>query len=303
MIFGFHCGPGGNLNGIGDHWRALDAARLPAFLKSADYYGPCFELANIAAASGVKHTIIYRLSTRGQNNGIQYDVPDYSLSPIAAARKHWTNTRAKLPPEFDKSRVWVEPINECDQERADWLGQFAVELAKLANGQGYKVTLFGWSSGEPEPTDWSTPGMLAYLRYCAANPGKAAVSLHEYSFDVDDILDGYPYKIGRFTQLLTTCQQNGIAPPEIHLTEWGWTYRNVPTPDEAMADLQIAFGVYAPYPTVKGAAIWNLGGGDEWGDIHNQTQRLIAPTTQFNLDHADALAVECLQHSGERIHR
>ena len=286
MTFGFHCGPGGNLNGIGSHWRTLDAARIPAFLKSADYYGPCFELANIAAASGVKHTIIYRLSTRGQNNGIQYDVPDYSLSPIAAAGKHWTNTRAKLPPEFDKSRVWVEPINECDQERADWLGQFAVELAKLANGQGYKVTLFGWSSGEPEPTDWSTPGMLAYLRYCAANPGKAAVSLHEYSFDVDDILDGYPYKIGRFTQLLTTCQQNGIAPPEIHLTEWGWTYRNVPTPDEAMADLQIAFGVYAPYPTVKGAAIWNLGGGDEWGDIHNQTQRLIAPTTQFNLDHA-----------------
>lgn len=271
------------MTGIGDHWRSLDAARIPAFLKSVDHYGPCFELAGIAAASGVNHTIIYRISTQGQGNGIEYDVPDYSLTPVAAAQKHWTNTRAKLPPEFDKQRVWSEPINEVDKNRADWLGQFAVELAKLANGQGYKVTLFGWASGEPEPSHWQTPGVLAYLRYCAANPDKAAVSVHEYSYNVNNIKDGYPNKIGRFTQLLGVCQQNNIAPPQIHITEWGWEYETVPAPDPALADITWAHSVYSPYPAVKGTAIWYLGPG--FGNIADKAQKLIAPVTQFDLSH------------------
>lgn len=280
-VFGFHAGPGGNLTGIGDHWRTLDAAGIPAFLKSVDNYGPCFELANIAKASGVNHTIVYRVSTQGQNNGIDYDVPDYALSPVAAAGKHWTNAKAKLPPEFDKQRVWVEPINEVDRNRADWLGQFAVEIAKLANAQGYKVTLFGWSSGEPEITDWNKPGMLAYLRYCAANPGKAAVSLHEYSYNVANIKDGYPHKIGRFTQLLQTCNANNISYPEIHITEWGWEYQNVPEVSQAMNDIAWAHSIYKPYPGIKGAAIWYLGAG--WSGIANKAQKLIAPVTQFTL--------------------
>ena len=37
-VFGFHCGVGGNSNGIGTHWHTLDAARIPAFLKSVDSY-------------------------------------------------------------------------------------------------------------------------------------------------------------------------------------------------------------------------------------------------------------------------
>lgn len=280
-VFGFHAGPGGNLTGIGDHWRTLDAAGIPVFFKSVDNYGPCFELANIAKASGVNHTIVYRVSTQGQNNGIDYDVPDYALSPVAAAGKHWTNTKAKLPPEFDKQRVWVEPINEVDRNRADWLGQFAVEIAKLANAQGYKVTLFGWSSGEPEPADWSKPGMLAYLRYCAVNPGKAAVSLHEYSYNAANIKDGYPHKIGRFTQLLQTCNANNISYPEIHVTEWGWEYQNAPEVAQAMNDIAWAHSVYKPYPNVRGAAIWYLGSG--WANIANKAQKLIAPVTQFTL--------------------
>ena len=278
---GFHTGPGGNMNGIGQHWRDLDAAAIPACLKSVDNYGPCFELSGIAAASGVPHVIIFRLSTQGQGDGYDYDVPPYQLAPIDAAILHWQKTRAKLPPEFDKTRVWVEPVNEVDKNRSEWLGQFAVALAERANADGYKVTLFGFASGEPEPNHWELPGMLAYLDYCATRSDAAAISLHEYSYDVTDMVSTYPDLIGRFLNLINTCAAHGIPYPTIHLTEWGWEYDAVPTPETAMIHIAWADGIYRPYATVKGLAIWYLGPG--FGDIANQAQRLIAPVTQFNL--------------------
>lgn len=277
LSIGFHVGPGGNRNGIGDHWRALDGANIPAFLKSADDYGPCGELAAIAAASGVPHVIIFRLTGQG------YDVPNYALSPATAALDHWNRIKAKLPPEFDKSRVWVEPINEVDKGRADWLGWFAVEIATLANAQGYKVTLFGWSSGEPEPAHWHTEGMLAYLDYCATRPNAAAISLHEYSYDRTKMPETSPYLLGRFQNIINTCTAEGIPYPTIHITEWGWEYQNVPDPATAMTHIAWAYDMYKPYPNVRGCATWYLGMG--YGDIANQTQKLIVPVTQFTLAH------------------
>lgn len=281
-IFGFHTGPGGNRNGIGDHWQSLDAAALPSFLKAVDDYGPCYDLARIAAASGVAHTVIFRLSTAGQNDGYDYDVPNYNLAPSDAAALHWQKTKAKLPANFDKARVWVEPINEVDKNRSDWLGWFAVDLATIANREGYKVTLFGWSSGEPEPQHWNTAGMLAYLDYCATRGNAAAISVHEYSYDKNKMVEAYPHMIGRFTNIINTCAAHNIPYPTIHITEWGWEYNNVPDVNTAMIHIAWANSIYAPYPNAKGLAIWYLGAG--FGDIANQAQRLIAPVTTFNLN-------------------
>jgi hypothetical protein len=280
-VIGFHVGPGGNLTGIGDWMRRLDAAGIPFFLKSADNYGPLFEAANITRASGVPHTLVFRLTTFGQKDGFQYDVPDYDLPPAESAARHWQHTLAKLPPEFDKELVWVEPINEIDKDRSDWLGHFAAEIAQLALQDGYKVTLFGWSSGEPEPEHWQTEGMRRYLTMCAQQPDRLAVALHEYSYTLDDIRDQFPFKLGRFQALFDACDAMNLARPTVHITEWGWTHEEVPDVTTALADIEDIANLYAQHPQIKGAAIWYLGA--DFGGIANLAQQLIGPLTDFTL--------------------
>jgi uncharacterized protein affecting Mg2+/Co2+ transport len=285
---GFHTGPGGNPTGIGDWMKRQDAARIPFFLKSADSYGPLFEAVELMKKSNVPHTLVFRLSTYGQGQSYDFDVPPYKdpkyvNDPEGGAEKHWQKTLAKIPPEFDKKRVWVEPINEVDKNLCDWLGRFAVHTANLAQRDGYKVTLFGWSSGEPEPAGWVEPGMLAYLRLCAERPEQAAVAIHEYSFRADNINDGRPYKMGRFQFLFDICDKYGIDRPTIHITEWGWALNEVPGPKQAIEHIKDIGQLYAPYPEIKGAAIWYLGPG--FHRVADQTQKLIKPVADFTLSH------------------
>lgn len=268
---GFHLGPGGNPTGIGAWMQKLDVAAIPFFLKSVDHYGPCFEAMQYTKAD---HTVVFRLSKMGQGTGYDFDVPDYSLTPLAAAVKHWTQMKLRLPPEFDR-RVWLEPINEVDKDRSDWLGRFAVEIATIANEEGYRVALFAWSAGEPEESHWETPGMVAYLKRCGMRPQDCAVALHEYSYNKANIKDGWPYKIGRFAQLFRVCDRLGIVRPKVLITEWGWEYESVPDVAPAMVDMAWMADVYATYPDILGAAIWYLGPG--FGNIANQVQRLIQP--------------------------
>lgn len=277
---GFHLGPAGNPTGIGDYMRRLDAARVPFVMKSVDHYGPIYEGSQYTNAD---HLLAYRLTTRGQNDGFDYDVPDYNLSPRDAAATHWQRTKAKLPPEFSK-RVWIEPINEVDKSKADWLGNFGAEIGQMAMADGYKLFLFGWSSGEPEPIHWHTNGMTRYLKLCAQHPDKLGVSLHEYSYVLDNIWRGDGHLIGRFRQLFEACDSMKIARPKTFISEWGWTLNAIPEPERAIADIAEVAPLYADYPEVVGAATWYLGGGSEWPNIANQTQRIIAPVTQFSLD-------------------
>ncbi|NJN55760.1 MAG: hypothetical protein HC804_14040 [Anaerolineae bacterium] len=285
---GFHTAPGGNPTGIGDFFRVLDAAGVPFMIKSVDTYGPVFEASQLARKSGVPHTLVYRMSTTGQGHDYDFDVPPYkdpkyAKDPEAGAELHWQRTRAKLPKEFDKELTWIEPINEVDREYCDWLGRFAVHIANLAHNEGYKVSLFAWSSGEPEPAGWEEPGMLEYLRLCAKRPSQAAVALHEYSYFVDNIMDGFPYKIGRFKFLFDACDKHGIARPTVHITEWGWTLNDVPPPEKAIKDIEKVGELYGRYPEIKGAAIWYLGPG--FGGIANKAQRLILPVQEFAVRH------------------
>lgn len=286
---GFHTGPAGNRTGLnrGGFMERLDQARIPFMIKSVDDYGPCFEGVEYILKSSVPHVVVYRLSTAGQNDGFTYDIPrydDFPDDPEAAAQKHWEKTLAKLPREFNKEHVWLELINEVDRNRCDWLGQFAAYCAALAVRDGYKITMFGWSSGEPDKEGWATRGMLEYLRLCAQHPDRFAVSIHEYSYTKEDIKDGFPYKLGRFQELFAVCDEFGIARPTVHITEWGWEYQSVPPPDRAMDDIRWANKLYGPYPQIQGAAIWYLGRGGEFGSIHNETQQLIAPLTELTLN-------------------
>lgn len=277
---GFHAGVNGTMEGLEEWMRQLDAAGVPFFIKTADNAEPVYIAQELMKQSGVPHTLVYRKAAGGDF----YNVPNYDLPPAEAAQIHWQIHIEAFPPELDPGLVWLETINEVDKNRSEWLAQFALETAKLALRDGYKWAAFGWSSGEPEPEDWQSPVMLEFLRLAAANPDRIAIALHEYSYLVDDIGHEYPHKIGRFLDLFRICDQYGIPRPTVLITEWGWTYEDVPEPDQAIRDIDWAARLYAPYPQVKGAAIWFLGGGN-FGEIHVETQQLIRPLTDYSLRH------------------
>ena len=280
---GFHAGINGTMEGLEEWMRQLDAAGAPFFIKTADNAEPVYIAQELMKQSGVPHTLVFRNAAGGDD----YNVPFYDLPPEEAAQIHWQKHIEDFPPELDPDLVWLETINEVDKNRSEWLAQFALATAQLALRDGYKWAAFGWASGEPEPADWQSPAMLEFLRLAAANPDRIAIALHEYSYLVDDIGHEYPYKMGRFLELFRICDQYGIARPTVLITEWGWTYEEVPEPEQALRDIAWANRLYAPYPQVKGAAIWFLGGevGGDYGSISVQTQRLIRPLTDYSLRH------------------
>jgi hypothetical protein len=279
---GWHLGPGGNAVGLGaDFMVPLDMAGIRFCIKATDDYPQ--DAVDIARASGIKHTIVYR--------DTDLDVPNYALTPELAAQEHFANTMSQLPPEFDRSIVWLEAINEVDKNRSNWLGFFGAEWARLAQPEGLKVAMFGWSSGEPEPEHWLEPGMQAFLQLAASRPAELAVSLHEYSFDINDIYRWYPWLIGRYRLLFAACDQIGIPRVTTIITEWGWEAANVPDEDPALIDIDNIAQEYVQHKEIIGAALWYLGPG--YGEIADRAQPLIAPVGNMALnwshyvDHGD----------------
>ena len=208
-------GSGGNPSGIGDYVRTLDSAGIPAVVMCNDGdVGLSDVFALWESGSTVPHICAYRVVKDGSEH---YAVPNYHDDPLTAAELHWSKILKHIPPSVQKHRdkVWILPINEVDKERSDWLGWFALHTATLAYRDGYKIAMFGWSSGEPEYEHWQTEGMRTYLDLCAARPNQAAVCLHEYSYTKANIKDGYPYKVGRYRFLFDACDEMGIKRPNI----------------------------------------------------------------------------------------
>ena len=287
---GFHTGPGGNAQGLGDYFRKLNNAGVPFFLKSADAAGPIYEAqqimkANEAAGRTVPHVLVFRLTDA------RYEAPFYNmdLSPEEAAAVSWQINRDNIPRELDKNYVWFETLNEPGRFGADdnlqieRLGRFSLATAKLAVAEGYRYAALAFSTGVPEPEDWEEPAMLDFLRYAGQHPDQVAVALHEYSLVNEYIGNGYPYLVGRFQNLFDVCDKYGIPRPTVLITEWGWEYDSVPEPPAALEDIAWASWLYAAYPTVKGASIWYL--GPQFGGIANQAQRLIAPLADYAVSH------------------
>ena len=235
--------------------------------------GPLLDAQNLRAASGVPHVLVYRRS------GDEFELPNYNDDPLTAAQEHWELHRDAFPPELDPAVVWLETVNEVDKERSSWLGAFALATAQLAVRDGFRWAAFGWSAGEPEIRHWADPDMVQFLQYAALHPEQVAIALHEYSFDKSDLFRDYPHLVGRFQQLYWVCDQLGIERPTVLITEFGWEYRRVADPNEAVPELIDAAALYAGFPQVKGAAIWYLGGG--FGDIDTQAVRLLPLVTEF----------------------
>ena len=272
---GFHIGPGGNRDGLGTYIRRLDEAGVPIFLKSVGDAGPLYDAQLLMEESGVPHVLVYRFA------GDAYDTPNYDLPPAESARQHWALHMERWPPELDPEVVWLETLNEVDKNRSEWLAEFALETAALAERDGFKWAAFGWSSGEPEIEHWAGPQMIRFLQLAAERPDRLAIALHEYSFLTDTITHLYPYKVGRFQLFFDFLDKQGIARPTVLITEWGWAYQDVPPPDLALEHIEWANRLYAPYPEIKGGAIWYLGPG--FGGVADQTQKLIEPVMIYSL--------------------
>lgn len=125
--------------------------------------------------------------------------------------------------------------------------------------------------------------MQAFLQLAAENPDQLAIALHEYSYLKKDIGHEYPYKVGRFQALYEITDELGIPRPTVLITEWGWEYADIPGVEQAIEDLKWVSKLYAAYPQVKGAAIWNVGVGCCFGDISEQVQEIIDPLTELSL--------------------
>ena len=259
------------------YMQRLDAEGVPFFLKSVDNAEPLYKAQLLMKDSGVPHTLVYRSTL--------YDVPDYTLDPILAAETYWELEKAIWPPELDPSVVWLETMNELDKTRSEWLAQFSLRTAQLALRDGHRWAAFGWASGEPEPSDWESPAMLDLLRLIADHPDQLAIALHEYSYTADDIAHDYPHKVGRFLDLFRVADKHGIARPTVLITEWGWSYDHIPAEPLAMEDITWAAQLYAAYPQIKGAAIWNLGKlEDNLLPLNTQLRDLIDNMLALSLD-------------------
>ncbi len=230
----------------------------------------------IMRSSRVGHHAVFRQSYFPHNQG-GTDVPDYNEEPQTAARKQWESHRARFPVELDPKLIHSETINELrkEVEWADWIGEFCYYTGLLALRDGFKWCGPGYSAGTPDEGAWESPGMLKFLDLVQRNPDKLAMALHEYSLTTGDIWNANGGLMGRFRQLIDACSRNGITPPPIFFTEWGWTHNRVPNPEQAMLDIQEVGQLYAQYPSIKGAAIWALDGG--WNSLDTQTARLMKP--------------------------
>eukprot|EP00054_Salpingoeca_dolichothecata_P018815 m.116178 g.116178 ORF g.116178 m.116178 type:complete len:319 (-) comp23024_c1_seq1:37-993(-) len=279
---GFHLGPGGNHDNIGTYMEQLDAAGLPFVIKDVDEYAPLAQAAALRNKSGIPHVIIWR--------NTNMDSVNYNNPPAQEALDHWQKNIAALPAGFDKTNVWLEVINEPDQTKCDWLGQFGVTVANLSMAQGYKVSMFGFATGNPPvgssaPNCWEAPGMLDYLRIAGQHPDVLGVALHEYALTLN-ITSEYPWLVGRFHFLYETCENYSIPLPTTHITEFGWTGCNVKLPPSAgIADIDEVMRTspyaYAKYPSIKGAFIWYLG---PWHcDISDEADQLVLPVLNYTI--------------------
>jgi hypothetical protein len=272
---GFHtAGSGGNPTGIGEKYvKRLHEAGIPVAITCADGdVGIGDALANPHPGD----VLIFRVVRDGSE---RFAVPDYKVTPEEAAAKYGELIDPFIHPEVTKhkDKIWLAYGNELDQGNARWVFKWSLEMVKLLNGKGYKGVGPNWATGNPGDLGaWSTPESLDFLRYCAENPETAAVGIHEYSLNDDDLLAGDGTLVGRYRHIVKVCRENHIARPTILIKEFGYGAFSVPPASQIVDDLRRLYQVYPDYPP---ATFWYLGPG--FDGIANQLQPAIGDIADF----------------------
>jgi len=276
---GFHVGEAGNHNGLGDWIRRVNDAGHPVGLKSVNNYGRLGEALQIGRDRGVDNWLVFRMT--GPPIVSRESPADYTRPPEDDAIELCQEILNKLPPEFDKA-VWIEPLNEVrgkvnpgdqmfnDMSATDYMGEWCLAAAKYLNEREYKFCGPSFNSGEPgkegdlsdAATQYEAPGMLKYLAYCAEHHTEAALSLHEYVwnlFRVEPIEHFYPSLWGRFEAAIAAADKNDIPRTfNIFVTEFGFAFDDTPNLEDARSMLDYRNQMLARWPQVKFDASWAL---------------------------------------------
>jgi hypothetical protein len=216
-----------------------------------------------AIALGNDGEFVYRVV---RDDSERYSVPRYDMTPELASLVHrdliWPLVDDYVKENLDK--IWIQTINEPDQARAGWVGEFCVWQNIHFWEYGAKTANPGWAAGTPAESAWKEPEMVLYLQWCTSHPDRCAISLHEYSYTTESIWGGsgqapYPYMVGRFQFLFRACDEMKLPRPKIYITEWGWEHREVPNELEALSQILQAGDLYAEFPQVKAAGLWYSG--------------------------------------------
>ncbi|MCA9968607.1 MAG: hypothetical protein KC425_00245, partial [Anaerolineales bacterium] len=291
---GLHTGPGTNPELLYSYLQDLTEAGIPAFITAVSDHTLIQTALSLTRSAELNHTFVFSLPA-AQTGGdlFPFDQPDFYLNnkgqEQSVAAKIWRQALGSLPTDFDRERVWLELLAGTPEvlpdRQADWLGEFGVALARMAQQDGFRLALFGWQSGHPHPQSWRTDGMLRLLHRCAESPDQLAISLQEFSGSPETLSPDAPGSgIGRFRAILDAAADQKINPPTLLITAWGWDQARVPDPETAFAHMLDANEqLYAHYPAVRGAALWTL--AHELSPVAAQAEALVAPIRELSLDY------------------
>lgn len=196
---------------------------------------------------------------------------DYDGDPIAQAEARWAILRVLASPyhgDFD----YLEVINEQgvpDVARAARLGEFSIRMMELAERDGYRLALFSFSTGNPEPGDWDAIAETGVLERAAE--GGHAIALHAYGRAYGDDVR---YHIRRYRDLY----ERHVLPRQLDiplfLTElapepmlWG---------DELVQWVRDVDALLAADPYVAGAHLFTVAGVPGWEGYSEPWRRSMA---------------------------
>jgi len=261
---GFHASVLCYCDGIGDYIRKMAADSQTLSMKCVDGTSGMMDFQAEIQKGSIGYGV-YRC-LKG------YDAPMYGANIPAEAARYVQKINENWPPELDKDIFYVEMINELNKERSNWIGHFLCELADQMMEQGYKFCGPGWSTGEPEPEHNRTPGMLAWFRKIEEHPDKLAHAVHEYALNNEQgeqiMKDTIPYLMGRCSDVNAACFENGITPPPIFITEFGWNYRDAPTWHTGTPQIMdMMYWYLENVPNVKMFSLWALDKDPMWTDL------------------------------------
>jgi hypothetical protein len=274
IINSFHAGEPSNTNGIGKWLKLMADNKIPFSCKAVNGTASLVDGQNLIKA-GHDGFLVWRKMYNF--SGMSDDVPKYGADIETEADRYWNAVLRDFPADLDKNLVFVELINEPDKNWASWLGYLGKAIGERAVRDGFRVLLFGWSGGEPEYEHWQTNGMREFLEYCAKHSNQVGLSLHEYSFTIENLTNGYPYLLGRFWMVKDACEIFNIdfSKVTIYISEFGYSYNSFPTDlNQITTDFIVAGQIYAEYPNIKGCAIWTL---DKigWNGIDKKVHKLM----------------------------
>lgn len=320
---GLHIGPFTNPELLQIWLSRVDQANIPTFFTVAGDFNFLNSLVS-RLAFAQNHVILFQfppaqltelLGTRFDFANPEFYRQNHNPEQIRLlADEYWQQIERLLPSDFRREQVWLELPGNLQEAwdggqhiQADWLGEFGWALARRTTAARCKIALFGWANEQPHPSAWRTNGMLRLLDYSQKFPEQIAISLKEFSGQIDTIT-GPPDSsgIGRFRHLVEACEAEGIVTPPIFISEWGWTRERMPNPRAALNHIvQVNEGLYARYPALRGAALWSLDPdagpiADQAGDLVERLAELTA-SRQFTVPETDPYATEWGKASDEVI--